>query len=66
MLKFKKGQRVRQVMPKPMEGVVAKALVVDDHLEFLVIDGDQCRWFKEDEIAVVEETDAGAEGATQG
>jgi hypothetical protein len=54
-LKFKKGQRVRQVMPAPMEGAVAKALVVDDEVQFLVIEGDQARWFKEGEIELVEE-----------
>jgi hypothetical protein len=57
-LAFKKGQRVRQVMPKPMEGAVAKAMVVDDEVQFLVIEGDQCRWFKESDIEPVEQPEA--------
>lgn len=56
--KFKRGQRVRQILPKPIEGVVVDLAVVEDQLGFLVDTGEEGvppRWFTEDQIEAVEE-----------
>jgi hypothetical protein len=56
--KFKIGAAVRQVMPKPMEGMVTKVEISGDDVIFKVestdANGDhRARFFKEDEIEVV-------------
>ncbi len=55
-LKWKKGDAVRQIPAKPMEGVVAKAQVIDNDVQYLVLGpGDQVRWFKEEELEAAAE-----------
>lgn len=54
-LKFKPGDNVRQVVPAPMEGVVAEAVVVDGNIHYKV-DGSngESKYFDEDQIEAVD------------
>lgn len=54
-LKFKPGQEVVQVVPAPIEGTVAEAVVVDDHVQYRVEwaapDGSvQSKFFTEEQL----------------
>ncbi len=52
MLKFKPGDTVRQKLPKPIEGPVLSATIVDnDHVQYEVgIEGGGSRFFRDDDL----------------
>lgn len=60
MLKFKRGDTVRQVVPAPITGTVVEARIVDDSVSYRVEFGDRSIWLTE---AQLEGAEAPAEEA---
>jgi len=60
-LKFKPGDKVRQVMPAPITGTVSEAVVVDGEIHYKVnsengegVADDSSKYFAEDQIEAAE------------
>jgi hypothetical protein len=65
-LMYKRGNIVRQVVPKPIEGVISEAQIVGDEVQYLVTwtdaDGnEQARHFSEEQLEIAPDTDPKSE-----